>query len=134
MNDMKKSRFTAGFFVSLFLTLFLAGIIVFWLFGHLKIHTFEPFIPVLIFSAVNILLLLVIFGAGKLFSGKIGIPHYIAVIISTVIYSVVQFLFTAANYKLSGVTTRYILTELIFLFVYCAVIMPTAISGSKKQK
>ncbi len=113
----------------LFLSAFLGAIIFTILIAIFNIFSQPAYLVKLTFVILNILLIVFISTFSKLIINKISIPMYIAIAITTTIYSILQFTSLALAFTLSTINF-YLVFQLVILFVYFLVTIPLIKAGS----
>lgn len=116
-----------GTIVSLFITLFFMGIIIYVMTEGMHLPDKEAWGGIITFTVIEFLILLVVIGFGKFISGALGTGLYAPLCTVTVFYAILG---TALNLILSGNSSFVvILTNLILLFVYAAIALPITVKG-----
>lgn len=116
-----------GTIVSLFITMFFMGIILYVMMEGMHLPDKETWAGIITFTIIEFIILLGVIGLGKLISRVVGTGLYAAICAMTVFYTI---LCTALNLILSGGSAFVIiLVNLILLFIYAAVVLPLAVKG-----
>lgn len=131
MNSNKNGS-GASLAVAAFLSVFLIGILIYITFAFFKINEYEAGSAAIIFGAINMLAVGVVYGFGKVLSGYVGTPSYASIAGITGIYTIGQFVYMFTQFK-SAKPETYILISLIILFVYCLIVLPIGVMGSRSQ-
>ncbi len=131
---MYKKGFTRGSAVALFLSLFLTGIVLFWIFAICHLQRHDLFVPALVFVLINLSAITFISTGGSWLSGKMGIAFYGGLCTATVFYTLAQFIhFIVAMNTLVSVG-GYVLYHLLVLFFYLLIALPIGIFGAGRGK
>lgn len=116
--------------VEFLLAVLFSCIVFFLLFFICNIQEQNAFVPIFIFSIIDLFILFgVTLGGGKL-RGVAGVPSYISIVTFTGIYLIIQYVHFFIIYENVQLTT-YILFKLISLFAYIAITFIITLVGSK---
>jgi hypothetical protein len=129
---MNEKRDTVGSFAALFLSVFFAVIVLFYMFSFLKVTDHTAFWAAITFAVINLLIIILLTSCEKLLVHKLGIPSYKEICTATIIYSVFQFIHMGLQYDSKSVT-GYILYHLIILFLYLMIVVPLGIMGMNSK-
>lgn len=121
---MRKMLGTA---VSLFVTLFFMGIIIFIMCEGMHLPDKDTWGGIITFTVIEFIILLAVIGLGKYICQYIGVGFYTPLCTMTIVYAVVG---TILNLILSGSSSFVvILINLILLFVYAMIVLPFVVKG-----
>ena len=116
-----------GTIVSLFITAFFMGIILYVMTEGMHLPEKETWGGIITFTIIEFLILIIVIGFGKLISRALGVGLYAPICTVTVIYAIFG---TVLNLVLAGNSAFVvILTNLILLFVFAAITLPIAVKG-----
>ena len=125
---MKRSL---SFWLTFFLFLFYAFIVMFIFFAVLHINTAANFLTALIFECLGIILAAFFILGGIAGSGRDGVYSVALAFVSVVYMLLVDFVCMALVSVMPGMI--FILINLICLFIYCLVAAPMYIMGRREQ-
>ncbi len=109
-------------------TVLLLVVLYFAMLAYCHVQDYATAAPVLIFSSINSLLLLIFFAGRVYWRRQMLHSYYLCVCLLTFFYSLVQFIHLFLSYRV--VTTNgYVLFHLIVLFVYSLLTLPVLIKG-----
>jgi len=129
---MNNKQLTPGMLISFMSTALLSGLILFSLLGVYGIMSMFCGIPALIFTIVNLFIIIVLASFGKFIIETVSFPSYIQLWTITAFYTVFQFchLFLASNTWKTATYTLYHLT----IVVLWVIIASAIVSIGKKIK
>ena len=119
--------------VAAFLAVFFIVIVMLILMSVIDADVHKAFAAVTTFSCINMAILAAVIGMGKTVSDAIGVGSYASVCIATVLYTVGRFTFLGFNYTTEEVF-RYVIIELIIMFVYFLIALPITAVGVRRKK
>lgn len=115
-------------FIGLFLSIFF-GLIVFTILFVVCNILAQPYFELkLIFTLINICIVVFLATCGGILCSKITVPMFTAISISTVIYTIIQFLSLIIVFSLDRINF-YLISQMVLLFVYFAITLPLAKTG-----
>lgn len=123
---MKKNNIS---WIGLALSLFLSFIILYSLFFLWNVTLYPFLLPKLFFVAINTIIIILFCSFGLSLYKIFTVPIYAAIILSTVIYTALQFLGFVFISNSIFTITGFIFYQMVTLFIYLIVILPIAKMG-----
>lgn len=131
---MHKKSLSAGSAVALILSLFLTGIVLFWILAVCDLQGRPLFVPALVFVLFNLAVIIFISAGGTWLSGKMGIAFYTGICTVTILYTLAQFIHFMIAIGTGMSVEGYVLYHLIVFFLYLLIAFPIGIFGASRGK
>lgn len=127
-----RSGSKASAIISLALSLFAVGILIFLMLHTLRAADYRAFPAVLTFALINCAAIVAVFGFSGMMCRAAGVAPYAAAVLMTLIYTASDFVYMwlSGPYKSAA---GYTMTQLIMLFVYAVITCPIIISGINRN-
>lgn len=132
MKNPNRSGSASGTVISAFLSLFFIGIVLFILIGIVDILDYDAGAAALVFEAISLLSVAVVCGLGSVVKKVTGTATFASIVTMTVVYTIVQLIFTLVTIKTISLLT-YVLVSLIILFLYSVIVLPIGLHGAKNK-
>lgn len=125
---------TKGFsIIGLILSLFFSTIVVITLTLVFEILSQPIFEVKLIFSIINLVIIVVLSSFGGMLASKLTVPMFTATWLLTIMYTIIQFVVLGCCYY-KTVFSYYLVAELITLFMYLLIALPIIKTGYNMAK
>lgn len=128
----ENNKLSFGSIASLFLAMFFSFIVIFVLFAFLRITDYSGYPAVIIFSFINLILIILVASCGIPIIHKAGGAIYAVICMVTAIYTLFEFVYLSFQFKTESIT-GYLFYQLVILFIYFLIVIPVGINGLKNK-